>query len=280
MEGDAPASIERIPLTLVDESRPTPANNDYPGAPHRTLVTDVSYVPTGDAVPAPRPLVVFATGYGGTTTNWAGLYDHWVRAGYVVAAPAFPLSQRDAPGGTTGADFDSQAGDLRFVTAQVLRLATTPGSELHGRVVVDPDRVALAGKSFGAITVFEAGYNPEELVPGIRAVIAMTGVATKGPQFERVGTPLLLAHGDQDALVAIAGSQDVYHRAQPPKFFVTLFGADHLSAFHGGTSAAEDVVVRATTAFLDHYVNGDADALSRLWSTGDEPDVASIEASV
>ena len=94
--------------------------------------------------------------------------------------------------------------------------------------LVDPDRVALAGKSFGAITVLEAGYNPAEQVPNIRAVMALTGMALEGAQFETIGTPLLLAHGDEDALVPCSASQHVYERAQSPKFFVTLHGEDHL----------------------------------------------------
>src|SRR3982074_656831 len=111
MQSDPPVSVERISLTLVDESRATPANATYEGAPHRVLETVVSYpVRQGRAVEGPMPFIVFATGYGGTSTNYVGLYDHWVRAGYVVAAPTFPLSCSDAPGGTSGADLASQPG--------------------------------------------------------------------------------------------------------------------------------------------------------------------------
>ena len=180
------------------------------------------------------PLVVFATGYGGTSMNWAALYDHWVKAGYVVAAPTFPLSRKDAPGGTTGADLASQPGDVAFVTREILERTRRRGSELYG--LVDADRVALAGKSFGAITVLEAGYNPADRVANVSAVMALTGMALGGARFEAIDTPLLLEHGDEDALVPLSASQHVYERARSPKFFVTLFGADHLSAFHGGAS--------------------------------------------
>jgi dienelactone hydrolase len=265
-------------LTLVDESRPTPANGSREGASHRTLETVVSYpVRRGRAVEGPLPFVVFATGYGGTCMNWAGLYDHWVKAGYVVAAPSFPLSRKDAPGGTTGADLASQPGDVAFVTREVLERAHTRDSEFYG--LVDADRVALAGKSFGAITVLEAGYNPAEQVPNIKAVIAMTGVALEGAQFEAIDTPLLLEHGDEDALVPCSSSQHVYERARSPKFFVTLNGSDHLNAFHGGSSPAEVVVERTTIDFLDRYVLDEAAALGRLQRDGDVPGVASIAAA-
>ena len=145
--------------------------------------------------------------------------------------------------------------------------------------LVDADRVALAGKSFGAITVLEAGYNPTEQVPNIKAVMALTGVALEGAQFEAIGTPLLLEHGDEDALVPCSASLNVYERARSPKFFVTLVGEDHASAFHGGSSPAEVVVERTTIAFLDRYVLGETEALHRLLHDGDVPGVASIAAA-
>lgn len=270
--------MARVSFTLIDASRHTPANGSYVGAPDRTLETVVSYPTRGArALNGLLPLVLFATGYGGTATNYTGLYDHWVKAGYVVAAPSFPLSRQDAPGGTSGADLASQAGDVGFVSSEVLKLARTKDSELYG--LVDPDRIALAGKSFGAITVFDAGYNPAEQVPNIKAVIAMTGVATEGPQFGTIDTPLLLVHGDADALVPSSASQAVYERARSPKFFVELFGQDHVSAFHGGSSPAEIVVERTTIEFLDCYVKGEQAALHRLQRAGDVSSVASIEAA-
>src|SRR6478672_540336 len=153
MASDPATAIERLSLTLVDESRPTPPNGTYEGAPHRTLPTIVSWPVRGPEVVGPMPLVVFATGYGGDSMNWSGLTDHWVWAGYVVAAPTFPLSRKDAPGGTSGVDLPSQPGDLAFVAREVLARSAARDSGMHG--LVDPERVALAGKSFGAITVLE-----------------------------------------------------------------------------------------------------------------------------
>ena len=250
MLSDLATPLERISLTLVDESRPTPANGDYEGAPHRTLETVVSYpVRSGPTFDRPLPLVVFATGYGGTSMNWSGLTDHWARAGYLVAAPTFPLSRKDAPGGTTGADLASQPGDVAFVTHAVLDLGRTHGSDLDG--LVDADRVAIAGKSFGAITVLEAGYNPAEQVPDIRAVIAMTGMALEGAQFEAIDTPLLLEHGDEDALVPCSASRHVYERARSPKFFVTLSGADHLERV-----PRRNLCCRSRRRADDHRISG------------------------
>jgi dienelactone hydrolase len=272
--GTASPGVSRLELNLVDRSRATPANGSAPGEPTRRLTTVVSY-PSG--AKRPLPLVVFATGFGGTATNYAPLYDDWVRAGYVVAAPNFPLSGEDAPGGQTALDLPSQSGDVKFVVDDILRRSKAPKSKLHR--IVDPKRVAIAGKSLGAITVLTAGYSPTERIPNLRAVIAMTGAATDdGTYFTGIDTPLLLLHGDADTTLPIDGSRGVYAKAEPPKFFVTLFGQTHGSAFEGDDSPAAVVVEKATTDFLDRYVKGEKPALSRLHNDADVPGVASLQA--
>ena len=268
--------VKRITLTLVDGSRPTPPNGDYAGAPDRTLETVVSF-PKDASKQRPLPLVVFATGYGGTATNYSDLYDHWVRAGYVVAAPTFPLSSEDAPGGQSPADVASQPGDVSFVLDEVFRLNAEKGSDLFG--LVDPDRVGLAGKSLGAITAFNLIFGPGHDEDRFQALIPMTGLVGDDADFANVDIPLLLVHGDADTSVPIAGSQDAYARAQSPKFLVTIVGGTHGSAFGGGDDPSEVVVERTTTAFLDAYVKGKKAALERLVRVGNVDGVASLEAS-
>ena len=86
-----------------------------------------------------------------------------------------------------------------------LRHARGPRARAHPRVGVVRARRRRPRRArrevARAITVLEAGYNPAERVPNIRAVMALTGVALEGAQFEAIGTPLLLEHGDEDALV-------------------------------------------------------------------------------
>lgn len=271
-------SVGRRTVTLVDTSRPTPANGTSAGAPDRTLETVVSYPKRGNkSLEGPLPLVVFATGFGGTSTNYAPLYDHWVRAGYVVVAPTFPLSSEDAPGGTTIADAGSQAGDVRFVIDEMIRLSSSRRSKL--RQLIDPDRIAIAGKSLGAITVLNAGYLVADHETRIKAVIALTGGVGDGPEhFQGIDTPLLLEHGDADTTVPISGSQTAFANASPPKFFVTLFGHTHGSAFGGGDDPAEQVVHATTVDFLDAYLEGDDAARLRLYRDGTVADVAALQA--
>ena len=271
-------SVQRVTFTLVDPSRPTPANGTYRGAPSRTLVTVVSY-PTrsGRPVSGPLPLVIFATGFGDTATTYAPLYDHWVEAGYVVAAPNFPISQQSAPGGASLVDFDQQPADVSFVLSEMLRLNKTPGSVIFQRL--DPARVGLSGKSLGAITVLSVGYSPARRDPRFMAVISLTGAPSDKSAFTGISTPLLLEHGDADTTVPISGSRDAYARANPPKFFETIFGATHSSAFGGGRSPSELVVDRTTLDFFNRYVKDVTTASGQLTRDGDVAGVASLQAA-
>ena len=270
--------MKRITLTLVDDSRSTPPNGDFAGAPDRTLETVASF-PKGASKQRPLPLVVFATGYGGTATNYSDLYDHWVRAGFVVAAPTFPLSSEDAPGGQSISDLASQPGDVSFVLDEVLRLNAEKGSDLFGRI--DPDRVGLAGKSLGAITVLNLIFGPGHDEDRFQALIPMTGLVGDDADFANVDIPLLLVHGDADTSVPYRASQDMFARAQSPKLFVTIFGGTHGSAFGGGDDPSEVVVENTTVDFLNAYVKGEGTkaALKRLGRDGNVNGVASLEAS-
>jgi dienelactone hydrolase len=267
-----PYRITRVQLTFVDHTRSTPRNGSYPGAKTRTLPTLVS-IPVGAR--RPLPLVVFSTGIDGTATNYAGLYDHWVRAGYAVAAPVFPLSNQHAPGGSTIADFASQPGDVRFVLTELLKQAAAKSGPLSG--VLDPQEVALAGKSLGALTTLRAAYLVADHETRERAVISLTGGGDASPQFfTGITVPLLLEHGDHDHTVPYRSSVDAFNTAEPPKFLVTLFGQDHGGAFDGEPNASATVVENTTLDFLDAYVRNGDTGLAKLEHDGTVAKVASI----
>jgi len=269
-----PYAVSQFTITYVDATRPTPKNGAYAGAPTRTLPTVVS-LPVG--APLPLPLVVFSTGIDGTGTNYEGLYRHWVAAGYAVAAPVFPLSNAHAPGGSTIADFGSQPGDVRFVLTKLLLASAAKTGRLAGKL--DPARVALAGKSLGALTTLRAAYLVADHEQRERAVISLTGGGEGTGFFTGIKVPLLLEHGDNDHTVPYRSSMDAFAAAESPKFLVTLFGQDHGGAFNGEDNAAARVVEVTTLDFLDAYLKGDTTALTRLQHDATVASVASIRSA-
>lgn len=126
--------------------------------------------------------------------------------------------------------------------------------------------------------MFETAYTTADPDHRFKAVIALTGVVGgAGPHFTGIDTPLLLEHGDADTTVQISGSANAFAQAEPPKYFVTLIGQTHGSAFGGGTTPAEQVVERTTIDFLDGYVKGQRAALARLRKDAQVPGVATLQ---
>jgi len=290
--GDAPAGsssygIGRLSRTFVDTRRPTPPNGDAPGQPARTLETALLY-PTAaagaDSQPppvargGPFPLVVFAHGFTGSPGAYDGLLRAWTSAGYVVAAPAFPLSNHDAPGGPSQNDFPNQPGDVTFLITQLLQMNNADGP-LRG--AIDPRRIALAGHSQGAATTLGVVLNACCHDDRVTAAVVLAGneVPLPNGRFSvRDPTPVLFVHGDADDVVAYSAGRQAFADAVAPKFFVTLLGADHGTAYSGGKNPAAGVVVRTTLDFFDRYLRGRDDGLTRLRRDGGAAGVASLEA--
>ncbi len=282
--------------TYVDASRPTAANKDYAGADDRTFETVLWYPATGspsgsDEVPdatvdapidtdhGPYPLIVLSHGWTANPQVYQVLGRTWASAGYVVAAPAYPLSNTSAPGGPIIGDVSNQPADATFVLDQVLADATLAP-------VLDESSIGAAGHSLGAITTFGLAYADCCTDDRIDATIPMAGVAglVESPDnyFDGPATPLLVIHGTDDTTVPYASSVDAYAKASAPKMFVTFQGGDHIWPYIGG--AADDRRVsfqEMTTAWWDHWLKDDANALARVRSavgTSDPP--ASLQESL
>src|SRR6266550_1522924 len=73
----------------------------------------------------------------------------------------------------------------------------------------------------------------------INAAVALSGgiAGDASNYFSGADTPLLAIHGDADETDPIDGTSAIYALASPPKFFVTLLGGDHASAFEKSGTA-------------------------------------------
>jgi predicted dienelactone hydrolase len=264
--------------TFVDNTRSTPANGGVPEASTRTLVTKIWYPAAEGTVDAPRegatpkdgpyPLIVFAHGLGGSPEKSADLLARWAAAGYVVAAPAFPLTNSDTPGGTNAADTASQPGDISFVISSMLQLAKTQDSPLHG--LIDPKQIGVAGHSNGGVTTLGLIANTCCRDKRVKAAIVLAG--TPGPypdgKYDYASAPpTLVVHGTKDPLMDYPTMITVYNKLEGPKGLLSIQGADH-GEYLDPSSKYFATTLKATTDFFDAYVKGNTRAIARLSKDG------------
>jgi fermentation-respiration switch protein FrsA (DUF1100 family) len=216
----------------------------------RPLETVVRYPTAGNMY----PLIVFGHGYSLTPARYARLLRTWTEAGYVVAAPVFPLENAAAPGGPDESDLINQPEDMSFVITKLLALNARTNSGLHGKI--DPSRIAVTGHSDGAETALAVAYDHRFRDPRVAAAIVLSGAALPGMgAFPRSGPPLLAVQGTADTTNAPAMSAGFFRVARRPKFLLWLLGASHLPPYTDQQPQL-GIVERATTAFLDHYLKG------------------------
>ena len=244
------------------------------------------------------PVVVVSHGAGGARDGLAFLGRHWASHGYAVvhlqhagsdaevwrglAPPAAMQAIRRAVENPQSAIARPQ--DVRFA---INRMLSHPLDVAGMRVTVDPERIAVAGHSFGAFTAlsvagatfFPPGRGPANF--GDDRVVASIALSPPGfraqhaETFARVRIPTLHMTGSADYSVVVNDLEPADRRraydliAGASKYLVILDGGDHM-VFGGArrtpkpTDARHHALIRAiTTAFLDSIVKGDRAAA--LW---------------
>lgn len=153
---------------------------------------------------------------------------------------------------------------------------------------VDPDRLILFGQSLGGATALALAGR--EKLPGLRAVVAdsafssygsigrekilqipvlgyllwpfspliVSGELSAAPVVKNIApVPLLLIHGDQDAVVPYTHSQRLYEKADAPRLLWTLKGGQHTEAFARFRPSAAPRLLK----FFDYALGGDVASL-------------------
>jgi dienelactone hydrolase len=275
-------------VTFVDRSRTV----RYPGeapAP-RTLVTIVRYPAVGPpgagdspgAQPrragGPYPLVIFGHGFAVTPTIYAPLLRDWARAGFVVAAPIFPLGNANAPGGPNESDLVNQPADMSFVITQMLGASAAPAGPFSG--LIDARHIAVSGQSDGGDTALSAAYNRQFHDPRIGAAVILSGQEIPGVggyDYPAPSPPLLATQGLADTINLPSTTYAFFDPAPPPKYLLTMPGTPHLPPYTYEEPQLS-IVESVTVAFLDRYLKGNRGAIARMVSAADRPGVAALQA--
>jgi fermentation-respiration switch protein FrsA (DUF1100 family) len=230
----------------------------------RPLPTTVWYPATGratpgvadnaDAAPGPFPLILFSHGLGAGPADYRTILTRWVRAGFVVAAPAYPKTSRGVR------DFDpvdliNQPADASRVITDLLKRNARAGDPLRGRI--DPVRIGAAGHSGGGITTVGlfTGSRDERLDAGI----VLAGQQLFAVPFTGPPAPLLFVHGRRDRTVEYAAGLSTFRSVPWPRALLTITAGGHVT-----TDRDFEVTVRTTTEFLRWSLYGDPAARARI----------------
>jgi dienelactone hydrolase len=256
-----------------DLTRGIPAFGDFPGTAIRPIPTSVWY-PT-DRAHGPYPLVVFAPGFGADPGSYAALLARVARAGYVVAAPTYPILSGWPAGPSDVVDWGDKFPDTWFVTTSVLDLSARGEATLGG--LIDPQRIAVAGHSDGALISFGDGFVAWRNDWRVRAVISYAAqLPEAGTAYQPNGRAFLHFASDHDVFNDLDATVAWDHEnLAPPSWTVGLWNADHSAPYADPSDPHFDLVVRATVDFLDQELKG----ASNLWLYLDvvtQPDLAAF----
>jgi predicted dienelactone hydrolase len=243
----------------------------------------------------PSPILLFSHGLGGSRENNPYLARHWSARGYWVVFLQHPGSDeriwKDAPpgqradrmrGAISAENILHRVKDVPFVLDALLA-----SDELKGRI--DPQRIGMAGHSFGAVTAQAIGGQRQgHLCFGddrIRAALMMSPspprIGTPTEAFAKVSIPWMLMTGTRDdsaiANLRAADRLKVYPALPEGSFYeLVLHGATHgafnetpLYAGDDRNPAHHRIILALSTAFWDAFLKGDAEA--KAWLNGEAP---------
>jgi hypothetical protein len=239
---------------FVDWSRGIPAYDWFGGTSNRPIPTKV-WFPV-DRAQAPYPLVIFAPGFGVGPDAYEALLSRIASAGYVVAAPLYPILSGWPAGPSDQADWGEKWPDTWFVTTSMLELGASGDPQLGG--MIDPARIAVAGHSDGALISFGDGFHAWRNDARIRAVVSYAArLDEPGAIYQPNGRAFLHVLSDQDEYNDFGASVDWDHQnLGDPHWTVGLWNANHADPYWWPGDPHFDFVARVTLAFLDQELKG------------------------
>ena len=262
-------------IVFVDESRPTAANRDYPGAANRTFVTTLWYPVGADDS---HPLVIHSHGFTSTRTDLSYVAEQLASYGYVVAAADFPLTHGGAPGRPNSVDVINQPADVSFLIDSVIALS---GADKPFAGTIDEARIGLMGYSLGGLTTELATYHPRLRDPRVAAAVSFAGptAGMTAKFFETSDAPFMMIAGTLDFLINFDAN------AAP---IPSLIPGARLVAIDGGTHLGFGALAEPAFRFMHHpddlgcqavLSNLDTDPNDTVLQLGDENDGIVVDQS-
>lgn len=253
--------------TMPDQDRILRASVWYPAAPG-TFPTDTR---PGGRAGAPLaagahrlPLILFSHGSCGFEQQSIFLMRRLATWGFIVAAPPHPGNTTSdfATCSTPSAIQDSfinRPADISFVLDQLLALSSDPQSFFAD--AIDPQRVGVAGHSFGGLTTLRVLARDARFVAGLALAPVVNSIQD---EVRSIDKPVMIQVGQLDGL--LADGRLGYDLLQPPRTLVEFERTTH-SPFSDfclectpETTTADQVhllALRYAIPFLLHHVAGD-----------------------
>lgn len=237
ISGKAPAT--ELPITSREL--------DFERGKDRPLPTTVWYPAEGEK---PFPLIVFSHGLTSEPEAYASILEAWAKAGFVVAAPAFPHTRHRAK------DYDpvdviNQPADVSEVITEMLAYGRKHGD------LIDPARIAAAGHSAGGITTI--GLLSANRDDRLTAAVVLSGRQVLPVPFQGDPVPTLFVHGKLDKTVPFKDGKAAYDGMRWPKALLAVTEGGHVAI-----TKEFPPVIATTTDFLRYALYGDATARGRL----------------
>jgi hypothetical protein len=234
---------QRRLMYFPDRERTLPAAAGLAGVEERILKTpDGARVVAwyGKARPG-EPTILYFHGNAGGLANRAPRVERFMNEGWGV----YMMSYRGYSGGTGHPTETANVADARLAYGALLLEGVEPGSiVLYGESLGSGIAVRLATERQVGGVVLDAPYTSiVEVAAGaypflpVRTLIADRYESVK--YVSQVKAPLLILHGERDAVIPVAMGRELFRRANEPKRLVTFPGGGHSDLYLNGNGALE-----------------------------------------
>lgn len=229
-------------VTYTDESRPIKASMGFAGSPTRRLDVLVWYPATKAGADAPIarggpwPLLLFSHGTYGHADGFMHIVRELVANGYVVAAPDYPLTSRNAWTRIKGPDISDVSQQVKDVRFLLDRMTADPAVA----PAIDKDRISIGGHSLGAVTSYFLSYGVQTRDPRVKAAVLVGAgdpvqaalsqdMGLFGTGHAAVPLPVLFLSAEKDVFAGLMGrAHAAYWRVEAPKYEVMIKRGSHV----------------------------------------------------